>query len=209
MQGIVGQLAEERPDLLVITGDLVDAPVEKLMGALAPLKDLELPHGMFLVTGNHEYYAGLKEWLPAFADLGIRVLKNERVAIEREGAGFDLAGVYDREGRRYGTEFGPDLQKALQGRDPKREVVLLAHQSLVMDEAERLDVGLVLAGHNHGGQIWPWMHMVGLQQPYVSGLHRQGRTAIYVSDGTGFWGPPMRLGTRSEIAMVILQSPGT
>jgi len=104
-------------------------------------------------------------------------------------------------------DHGPDLGAALEGRDPGRELVLLAHQPKIVDEASEQGVGLVLAGHTHGGQIWPWNKLARLQQPYISGLHRHaGRTWIYVSEGTGFWGPPIRIGTRCEITEVVLES---
>lgn len=207
LEDVVERTNALEPDLVVITGDLVDASVEHLLPALKPLGELRAAHGVYFSTGNHEYYAGLDEWLPAIEGLGVRVLYNRRVPIEADGAGFDLAGVPDPTGRSYGPGRAPDLEGTLAGRDPVRPVILLAHQSVVIDEASRAGVDLVLSGHNHGGQIWPWMHLVGLQQPYVSGLHRHDGTAIYVSEGTGFWGPPMRLGTRSEIALIVLSIP--
>ena len=99
------------------------------------------------------------------------------------------------------------VERPRAGRDPDRVLVLLAHQSRAAEEAEQYGVDLMLSGHNHGGQIWPWMYFVGIQQPYVYGLHRRGKTTIYVSEGTGFWGPPMRLGTSNEITLITLQAP--
>jgi predicted MPP superfamily phosphohydrolase len=83
-------------------------------------------------------------------------------------------------------------------------VVLLAHQPKAIFDAARLGVDLQLSGHTHGGQIWPFTYLVKLQQPYLEGLHRHGDTQIYVSSGTGYWGPPMRLGTRAEITRLTL-----
>jgi hypothetical protein len=100
----------------------------------------------------------------------------------------------------------PDLPRALQGRDPSRALVLLAHQPKAIVEAERLGVDLQLSGHTHGGQIFPWMYAVGLDQPYVSGLHDHGNAKIYVSCGTGYWGPPMRLGAPAEITHIELRA---
>jgi len=208
LRRVVDEVRALRPDLVVITGDLVDSSVPRLYPALAPLRDLRPPHGTFFVTGNHEVYAGLEEWLPAIERLGIRVLRNERVAIGRDGDSFDLVGVYDfGAGPHVPTPYRPDLPAALAGRDPHRAAVLLAHQPRAVAEAARLGVGLQLSGHTHGGQIWPWRYLVYLQQPFVGGLHRVGPTQVYVSDGTGFWGPPMRLGTRPEITHVTLVSP--
>jgi predicted MPP superfamily phosphohydrolase len=199
-----------RPDLVAITGDLVDGTPDQLRDEVAPLAALDAPHGVFFVTGNHEYYSGAPEWLPELERLGMRVLRNGRVDIERGGASFDLAGIDDHNAHGMAPGHGPDLGKALAGRDPEAEVVLLAHQPRAVEEAAALDVGLVLAGHTHGGQLWPWNLLVRLQQPYVKGLHRHGdgRTQIYVSQGTGFWGPPMRLGTTGEITEIILRADG-
>jgi predicted MPP superfamily phosphohydrolase len=115
--------------------------------------------------------------------------------------------VDDHVGRRFAPGHGADIPKAMRDADPKRAVVMLAHQPQAVLEACKHNVGLVLSGHTHGGQIWPWRYLVYLQQPYVDGLHDHQGTQIYVSDGTGFWGPPMRLGSTAEITHVTLRSP--
>ncbi len=198
-----------QPDIIAITGDLVDGSVERLRDAVAPLADLRARHGVFFVTGNHEYFSGVEPWLRELQRLGIRVLRNERVAIGGEGdQGFDLAGVHDySSGRNGDAGHSHDLPRALAGVAPGREVVLLAHQPRSIHEAARLGVGLQLSGHTHGGQIWPWGLFVKFQQPYIAGLHRHDNTFIYVSDGTGYWGPPMRLGTTAEITRITLMAP--
>jgi len=155
------------------------------------------------VTGNHEYYSGVDEWIAELGRIGVRVLRNERVAL---ADGLDLAGVDDHSARRMRDDHGPDLPRALAGRDPARAVVLLAHQPRAVEEASRHGVDLQLSGHTHGGQIWPWMYMVRLQQPYVAGLFKHGETHLYVSSGTGYWGPPMRLGTTPEITRITLKA---
>jgi predicted MPP superfamily phosphohydrolase len=201
---IVQRVNALEPDLVAIAGDLVDGSVAALGPLLAPLAQLRAKDGVFFITGNHEYYSGVDEWLAFLPTLGIRVLVNERVAIGGE-AGFDLAGVEDISA--HGFEgHRPDLPRALQGRDPSRALVLLAHQPKAIVEAERLGVDLQLSGHTHGGQIFPWMYAVGLDQPYVSGLHDHGNAKIYVSCGTGYWGPPMRLGAPAEITHIELRA---
>jgi predicted MPP superfamily phosphohydrolase len=193
------------PDIVAITGDLVDGSVEDLRDAVAPLGELRARHGVFFVTGNHEYFSGADAWAAELPRLGIRVLRNERVTIGAGAGAFDLAGVDDYGARRH-TEGRPDLPGALAGRDPARAVVLLAHQPRAITEAAAHGVDLQLSGHTHGGQIWPFGLLVMLQQPYVAGLHRHGDSYIYVSSGTGYWGPPMRLGTRSELTHITLRS---
>jgi hypothetical protein len=206
---VVALTNEAQPDLVAITGDLIDGTVEELAADTAPLNDLKAPSGVFFVTGNHEYFNDTAAWLAHLPSLGMRILHNERVPIERGGDAFDLAGVDDQSGRRYAPDHGTDIPKALAGRDPTRALVLLAHQPKVADEAAAHGVGLVLSGHTHGGQIWPWSYVVRLTQPYLRGLHDHHGTKIYVSDGTGFWGPPMRLGTTAEVTLVTLRSKAT
>ena len=194
-------------DLIAITGDLVDGRPAQLRNDVAPLAELKSKDGVFFVTGNHEYYSGADPWLAELEAMGIVTLRNERVSIQRNGSAFDLAGIDDYSSVGMAPGHGPDLPRALAGRNPETEVVLMAHQPRAVLEAAKHDVGLVLSGHTHGGQIWPWKYLVHLQQPYVSGLHQHGpRTQIYVSDGTGFWGPPMRLGTRGEITLITLRA---
>jgi hypothetical protein len=191
------------PDIVAITGDLVDGSVRKLKEHVAPLEQLKSRYGSYFVTGNHEYYSGADPWCQELSDLGIRVLRNERVSIGDGEASFDLAGIDDHEARRFGRP--PDLARAVAGRDPNRELILLAHQPRAGFEADKHGVGLQLSGHTHGGQIWPWTYLVYLQQPIVAGLSRIGRTQVYVSRGTGYWGPPLRLYAPPEITKIVLE----
>jgi predicted MPP superfamily phosphohydrolase len=194
------------PDLVAITGDLAEGSVAQFGKEVEPLRKLSAPRGVFFVTGNHEYFHDLDGWLALLDEFGIRVLRNERVPVGDGGVSFDLAGIDDHDGGRIAPGHGPDLRKALEGRDPQRALVLLAHQPRIMEEASRHGVGLVLSGHTHGGQIWPFSYLVYLQQPYVRGLKELGETKLYLSSGTGFWGPPMRLGTTAEIALITLRT---
>jgi predicted MPP superfamily phosphohydrolase len=206
IETIVAQCNALNPDVVVITGDLVDGSVEELTEHVAPLANLRAKYGVFFVTGNHEYYSGAEEWCSELSRLGIRVLRNERVSIGDATGSFDLAGVDDHSAKRFGGGHGEDLPKALAGRDPERELVLLAHQPKTILEAQDHGVGLQLSGHTHGGQIWPWTYLVRLQQPVVAGLARFGKSFVYVSCGTGYWGPPMRLGAPSEITELTLRA---
>jgi predicted MPP superfamily phosphohydrolase len=194
-------------DLIAITGDLVDGSVGELREAVAPLANLRARHGVFFVTGNHEYFSGADAWMHELSRLGIRVLGNERVSIGEGDASFDLGGIEDRSAHRYGG-LSPEaaLARALEGRDPKRELVLLAHQPRSMLDAVAFGVGLQISGHTHGGQIWPFGYLVRLQQRFWPGLHRHGDAQIYVSRGTGYWGPPMRLAEPAEITHLTLES---
>jgi len=204
IESLVARTNALQPDLVAITGDLVDGSVTELGALVEPLRGLRAPHGVYFVTGNHEYFSGADPWITLLRGLGITVLRNERVTIERQGQHIDLAGIDDPTGPSFAAGHGPDLARALAGRDPTRPVILLAHQPKGAVEAAAMGVSLQLSGHTHGGQIFPFNLLVGLQQPYVAGLHRLDDTAIYVSTGTGYWGPPMRLGVPAEITDITL-----
>ena len=209
LKKVVDKVNALNPDLIVITGDLVDGTVADLCHQIAPLGDLFSRHGCYFVTGNHEYYSGVEAWCRHLLQLGIKVLRNERVSISSgiNDESFDLAGVDDW-GSRHFPGGGPDLPKALAGRDPAKKLVLLAHQPAAIHEAVLNGVDLQLSGHTHAGQIWPFTYLVPLQQPYSKGLHlhQDTHTQIYISSGTGFWGPPMRLGTSAEITHITLRT---
>ncbi len=206
LKDVVRTVNELSPDLVAITGDLVDGSVEQLGGIVAELANLQSRHGTFFVTGNHEYYSGAQSWCDELTSLGIRVLRNECVAIEQNGHGFDLAGIDDEQAARFGNGHGADLPRAVLGRDTTRELVLLAHQPKAVVDAQEHGVGLQLSGHTHGGQLWPFNWLVKLQQPVVAGLEMIGKTWVYVSCGTGYWGPPMRLGAPAEVTQIVLRS---
>jgi len=205
VERIVRETNALAPDMVVITGDLVDGSVEQLAHLVEPLRDLRARDGVFFVTGNHEYYSGADAWIAHLATLGVRVLRNERVAIRDA---FDLAGVDDASAHRMLRGHGQDVAGAVRGRDPSRAVVLLAHQPKAIADALRADVDLQLSGHVHGGQMVPFNWLVRLDQPFVSGLHLAQRTWIYVSTGTGYWGPPMRVGPGAELTRIELVSSG-
>lgn len=202
---VVEKTQSTKPDLIVITGDLVDGSVANLRSSIEPLFRLQARYGVYFVTGNHEYYSGAEDWVEYLRERGIVVLHNERVSIGSGKKSFDLAGVPDHMARRFEAPHAPNIERALQGRDPERELVLLAHQPIQIHHASGRGVGLQLSGHTHGGQIWPFGAVVLLAQPYLSGLnlHEDG-TQVYVSRGTGFWGPPMRVGAPAEISNLIL-----
>jgi uncharacterized protein len=205
---LVELVNEQRPDVVAIVGDLVDGDVSELREEAAPLADLVSEQGVYFVTGNHEYFVDTNAWLRHLPTLGVDVLRNERVAIGRGGATFDLAGIDDRTAASSGLPgHGANLDAALDGRDDGVPVVLLAHQPVLVEQAAAAGVDLQLSGHTHGGQLWPFDYVIRLDQPSVEGLSRHGDTQLYVTSGAGYWGPPMRVGARPEVTVVELRSP--
>jgi len=204
MRKLVDKINLINADIVVITGDLVDTKLEFATPALDELKNISSKYGTYFIIGNHEYFHGIKPIIDYVNSLGIKTLENENVYIGEENEGFYLAGVYDRFGLRYG-DFIPDIKKALENCQ-NSPVVLLAHQPKYLKDLEDTkNIDLVLCGHTHGGQIFPFNFLVKLEQPYIKGLHQHNEfTQVYVNKGTGFWGPPMRLGANSEITILKL-----
>lgn len=191
---LVARVNALAPDAIVLTGDIVDGPLSELQHHVEPLGELRARDGVFAVTGNHEYYWNAEAWVAHLGSLGIRVLRNEHVTI---GGALQLAGVDD-------SSATEDVPRAVAGRDPERPLVLLAHHPRTIHRARIHGVALQLSGHTHGGQLLPFGWLARIWDPKVSGLARYGQTWLYVSDGTGYWGPPLRVGTSCEIAAITL-----
>ena len=205
MERLVARVNALSPDLIVITGDLVDGGVSKLAYDVAPIFDLKAPQGVYFITGNHELISGVDPWVAHLRGGGIHVLENASVTLNHRGVTMHLAGVEDWESARFHPSRSPNLNEALAGCDPTRFTILLAHQPKAIKEASLRAVDLQLSGHTHGGQIAPFTWLVYLDQPYRSGLYTVNQTTLYVSEGTGYWGPPVRLGTRAELTLLTLR----
>ena len=204
VEAIVDRVNQLRADMIAITGDVVDGSVPDLAHHTEPLARLASRHGTYFVTGNHEYYSGAHEWIVEMRRLGARVLINEHVVLDHDGAALTVAGVTDYSAHHFDASHQSDPHAAAQGAPAHALKVLLAHQPRSAHLAEAAGYQLQLSGHTHGGQFWPWNLLVRLQQPFTSGLHRLGRLWVYTSRGTGYWGPPMRFGIPSEITLIRL-----
>lgn len=200
VRSIVAKVNTLKPDFIVLTGDIIDTEVSKVPQAILELSQLKAPYGVYFIVGNHEYFHGIKTLLETLKKHGIIVLENSCVQIQKGNAVLNLAGVYDLFGRRINA-LEPNLKEALANRIANRPLILLAHQpkfALEVQESDKVD--LILSGHTHGGQIFPFRFLVKLEQPYLAGLYQHlENTKVYVNRGTGFWGPPMRILARSEI----------
>ncbi len=196
----VDQVLARRPDIILVTGDLLNE-VDLVEPLVPVLRRLRAPLGVYAVTGNHEFYAGLDRSVRLFEEAGFRVLRN--AAVEAK-PGLVLAGVDDLTASRQFNMRNRAIERALAGRPPGA-TIFLSHSPWGGDEAARLGAGLMLSGHTHGGQIWPFTYFVRLVYPHVLGRYTIGRMTWIVSRGTGFWGPPMRLFREAEILEITLR----
>ena len=200
LQAIVERVNALQADMVAVTGDLVDGSVQHLAVHVAPLAALQSRHGTFFVTGNHEYYSGAQAWVDELRRLGLRVLMNEHVLLQHGDAALALAGVADYSAHNFDATHRSDPHAAIAGAPEEARVrVLLAHQPRSAPTAAAAGFHLQISGHTHGGQSLPWKWFVRLQQPFTAGLNRWQDLWVYTSRGTGYWGPPKRLGAPSEI----------
>jgi len=189
-------------DFVTITGDLTDAPIEQIEKSVAHLQNLKSKFGTFYVVGNHEYFHGIENTIAYLKTIGIVVLENSSLIIGRENDTFNIAGLYDYFGYR-NEKFIPDIGKVISQIDKTLPTLLLAHQPKQTEKLENFKPNLILSGHTHGGQIFPFAYLVRLQQPYLKGLYEiSKKESIYVNSGIGFWGPKMRLGSSAEITLI-------
>ncbi|SFH64019.1 hypothetical protein SAMN04515618_101345 [Collimonas sp. OK307] len=205
LDAIVNKVNTLKPDLIAVTGDLVDGSVQQLAAHTAPLAKLRSRHGAYFVTGNHEYYSNAPEWVAEVRRLGLTVLMNQHVVIDHQGASLLVAGVTDYSAHHFDEAQRSDPHAALAG-GPRHVALklLLAHQPRSAAAAADAGFDLQLSGHTHGGQFFPWNLFVPMQQPYTSGLRRLRNLWVYTSRGTGYWGPPKRLFAPSEITRLRL-----
>ena len=205
VEAIVDAVNALNADLIAVTGDLVDGAVQDLAPHTEPLARLRARHGAFFVTGNHEYYSGEPAWTAEFKRLGLRVLLNEHVVVLHQGAPVVVAGVTDYSSHHFNAAQRSDPAAAVAGAPSNAAAkILLAHQPRSAAAAATAGFDLQLSGDTHGGQFWPWTLFVRLQQPFTAGLHRLNNLWVYISRGTGYWGPPNRFGAPSEITLLHL-----
>ena len=201
---VVDRINELEADAVVVTGDLIDGFVDQIGHEVAALGRIRARHGAFFVTGNHEYYWDGLAWCELVRSLGVTVLVNEHRVIDHDGAKLVLAGVPDVSAGGMVAAHASDPAKAREGAPEGCPTILLAHQPRSIYAAAEAGYDLMISGHTHGGQYFPMNLLVYLAQPYVAGLERHADTWIYVSRGTGYWGPPVRVGAPHEITLLRL-----
>ena len=201
-QQVVDLVNEQRPDLVVVAGDLVDGDAARYAPEIAPLADLEAPLGVFATTGNHEMFRDTANWVTAFEDVGLTMLQNSAVPLERSGATITLAGVHDATGE---GRWAPDYDAALGGTDAGAYTLFAAHQPLQALDVEGRGVDLQLSGHTHGGQMWPINYLVPLEQPMLEGRASVAGTTVVTSRGAGAWGPAIRVAAPPEVPIITLR----
>lgn len=210
LSGVVDAVNAARPDLVVITGDLLDGSPRQRQDDLSPLRRLRAPLGVYACPGNHEYYSGLTQWKPLFASLGLHLLENDHVILRRNGAGLMLAGITDPVAARFHLP-PPDVRQATGTASTNTPLILLAHRPDLINQFKqvpRSGAVLQLSGHTHGGQVLGLDRLVShLNGGYVRGLHAVGNIRLYVSPGTALWsGFPFRLGVPSAIPLLTLRT---
>ncbi|WP_254922998.1 metallophosphoesterase [Rhodococcus sp. OK302] len=207
-EGVAAAVNELRPDIVAHVGDIADGTVEQRRGQAAPLATIRAELASVYVTGNHEYPREAQGWLDYMDSIGWEPLHNKHIVVERGGDSLIIAGVDDATAKSSKMAgHGANFEMALAGTDPDLPVLMLAHQPKQVFQSETAGVDLQIAGHTHGGQIWPFNFLVRLDQPTVHGLSRHGeRTQLYTSRGSGFWGPPLRIFAPSEITVLTLHS---
>jgi predicted MPP superfamily phosphohydrolase len=196
LRRVVGRLRSLAPDVVFISGDMFDGPTHGLDALMAPWREFTPARGIYFVTGNHDEFAERSIFLDAIRSVGIRVLNNEKVSLE----GVQVVGVHDSE-----AEDAAELRSILRrvGIEREQPSILLAHRPVNLAVAEEEGISLQLSGHTHRGQMWPWNLLVSrIYGRFAYGLHRRDKMQVYTSSGVGTWGPPLRVGTISEIVLI-------
>ena len=205
VQNVVNLVNSTNADLIALTGDMADGTVTELKNDSALLANMKSKDGIYFITGNHEYYHDVVNWLPYYKQLGFHILANKHEMIERDGAKLVIAGVNDYSTRYLNSDERSDISRAASGIPENAVKILLMHQPTLYKEAEQTGFDLQLSGHTHGGQFFPWTLVIPLFHHFAKGLNHYKHLQVYVSVGTGYWGPSLRTFCPSEITVLTLK----
>ncbi len=198
LEGVAEAANALNPDVMVITGDVMDDTTEGLKEFVPPLRNLKAKYGVYAVAGNHDHYAGIENFYAMMASAGIKVLDNRKALI---GGAIELLGV-DDEDPWVMAGFDAFLKEEI--KPGGKPVVVLKHRPTEYEHVEKAGAALMLAGHSHAGQIPPLDLIVALYYKHPYGLYKEDGTWFYTTCGTGTWGPPMRLFSHSEVVKLAL-----
>lgn len=204
VQALVEMSNEIKPDMVVLTGDLIDGINSQLADELNHFKNIQAPLGRFMIPGNHEYYWGIDHWVEHWRELGFTTLINEHAIVKKQDSSIVLGGVHDYSAKHVDGSLVSSPAIAFRNAPADLIKILLAHQPRSIFEAVKAGVHLQISGHTHSGQYFPYNVLIYFFQPYVKGLHLHDSTWIYVNQGTGYWGPPSRFGVPPEITLIEL-----
>ena len=202
---LVDIIKKQKPDLVLLCGDLVDGDVasalRKNLGR--HIQEIQTPMGVYAIAGNHEYIGGIQKTLPYLESININILRDKTLTLPN---GVQLVGRDDRDNRRMGDEKGrKTLKELMTGLDKNLPVIVMNHQPFNLEEAVNEGVDLHLSGHTHHGQLWPFNYITNAVYELSWGFLKKGDTNIYVSSGFGSWGPPVRLGNTPEVVVFNLK----
>ncbi|WP_316800260.1 metallophosphoesterase [Pedobacter frigidisoli] len=203
VENVIKKVKNIKVDIIALTGDIADGKFSKYHNRIAPIAELHDKAQVLYIPGNHEYLKDTGEWRSHFERMGFKSLFNSHIVVNHNTAKLLFAGIIDPEVKDVDPTQKPDIQLAMRNAKPADLKILLSHRPDVANEAAAI-FDLQLSGHTHAGQLLPWSLFMKAFKPFAVGLNKCGKMWVYTNPGTGFWGPPIRLGTTSEITVLKL-----
>lgn len=204
VQNIIQKTNAENPDIVVLTGDIIDGPVESMASVIEDLNQIKAKYGVYFITGNHEYYWNIEKILATLSKTNIKTLINENIVLNINKSKLLISGLADSQSATIYPPHTPNLNSTILAKTEADFKVLLNHRPEQFIEAEKNNYDLQLSGHTHSGQFFPFNLVVPFAHKYYRGLSKYGNLHIYVNTGTGYWGPANRFAVPSEITLLTL-----
>lgn len=200
---LVNLVNAQNPDVVFMTGDIIDDKIASISQQLDALQALIAPYGVYAASGNHEFYNNIEDWIKKFQELGFTILLNKGLPISNTN--IFVSGIPDMQTASAHPLYNVNFIKALKGSNPDNYKVLLSHNPDMVDNLTSITYSLQLSGHTHGGQIAPFHLLVKKANKYLSGSYKVNGVDLYVNRGAGTWGPMMRFLAPSEITVINFQ----